>query len=349
MVISVLAAETLRQIAERRIRDLPDRPQRMVAPHPSLKLHKAEQGTRPLIARQRLFNSLPTMAELFALILKNFDANPRHDRTNCTAPLKQFLKGCMVNWHQRSQLAMNTQRLIVLGIALVAAGGAAFLVRGVLGGGTPAAQAACAGYRDERSAVANTNLCPPGSAWNRCAGRNGRPPGGSVFITHEAVAAKSRRSRAVWCARRSCRASRSPALPSCMAMPGLHGRDLDRRHARSSIAISADSSAGGHSPNDRVDVILTRKPQAIPRGYAKTILSICACWRWTDIPPGQGHPHRGGQDRHRRSDAGTGRDDLPRALRGSCRYRCVPERRQYRNADDVARKHAPPPLTVRFP
>ena len=32
---------------------------------------------------------------------------------------------------------MNPQRLIVLGFALVAAGGAAFLVRGMLGGGTP--------------------------------------------------------------------------------------------------------------------------------------------------------------------------------------------------------------------
>ena len=32
---------------------------------------------------------------------------------------------------------MNTQRLVVLGLALVAAGGAALLVRGMLGGGTP--------------------------------------------------------------------------------------------------------------------------------------------------------------------------------------------------------------------
>jgi len=41
MVISVLAAETLRQIAQRRIDDLPDWPQRMVAPHPSFtKLNK---------------------------------------------------------------------------------------------------------------------------------------------------------------------------------------------------------------------------------------------------------------------------------------------------------------------
>ncbi len=36
---------------------------------------------------------------------------------------------------------MNTSRLIVLGVAAVAAGGAAFLARGLLGGGTPTVQA----------------------------------------------------------------------------------------------------------------------------------------------------------------------------------------------------------------
>ena len=42
-----------------------------------------------------------------------------------------------------------------------------------------------------------------------------------------------------------------------------------------SIPISADSGAGGFIlPNDRVDVILTRKPEGnAARGFAKTILS----------------------------------------------------------------------------
>jgi len=35
---------------------------------------------------------------------------------------------------------MNTQRIVVLGLALVAAAGAAFLVRSMLGGGTPAVE-----------------------------------------------------------------------------------------------------------------------------------------------------------------------------------------------------------------
>jgi len=42
-----------------------------------------------------------------------------------------------------------------------------------------------------------------------------------------------------------------------------------------SIAVSVDSSAGGFIlPNDRVDVILTRKPESSQsKGFAKTILS----------------------------------------------------------------------------
>ena len=37
---------------------------------------------------------------------------------------------------------MNTQRLLILGLAAVAAGGAALLVRGLMGGGTPKVAAA---------------------------------------------------------------------------------------------------------------------------------------------------------------------------------------------------------------
>jgi pilus assembly protein CpaB len=41
-----------------------------------------------------------------------------------------------------------------------------------------------------------------------------------------------------------------------------------------SIVVSVDSSAGGFIlPNDRVDVILTRKPEGGQKGFAKTILS----------------------------------------------------------------------------
>src|SRR6478735_8229674 len=56
---------------------------------------------------------------------------------------------------------MNTQRIIVLGFALVAAGGAAFLVRGMLGGGTPIAAAKPAPQiAMSEVLVANVNLTP---------------------------------------------------------------------------------------------------------------------------------------------------------------------------------------------
>ena len=56
---------------------------------------------------------------------------------------------------------MNTQRIIVLGIALVAAGGAAFLVRGMLGGGAQVAAAKPAPQiAMSEVLVANVNLTP---------------------------------------------------------------------------------------------------------------------------------------------------------------------------------------------
>jgi hypothetical protein len=48
-------AEIHRQIVQRRVHDLSDRPQRMVALRLSLKVRKAEQGTRSRIAHQRFF------------------------------------------------------------------------------------------------------------------------------------------------------------------------------------------------------------------------------------------------------------------------------------------------------
>src|SRR5437764_15132309 len=56
---------------------------------------------------------------------------------------------------------MNTQRLVVLGLAVVAAGGAAFLVRGMLGGGTPPVQAkAPPAIPMSQVLVASSNLVP---------------------------------------------------------------------------------------------------------------------------------------------------------------------------------------------
>ncbi|MEI9929678.1 MAG: Flp pilus assembly protein CpaB [Rhizomicrobium sp.] len=56
---------------------------------------------------------------------------------------------------------MNTSRLVVLGLAAVAAGGAAFLARGLLGGGTPVVQASLAPpITTNEVLVASADLAP---------------------------------------------------------------------------------------------------------------------------------------------------------------------------------------------
>src|SRR5215831_5205653 len=82
---------------------------------------------------------------------------------------------------------MNTQRIIVLGFALVAAGGAAFLVRGMLGGGAQQAAAKPAPQISMSEVlVANVNLTP-GQALTAEQVRWEKWPSSTVdpqFITH---------------------------------------------------------------------------------------------------------------------------------------------------------------------
>ena len=83
---------------------------------------------------------------------------------------------------------MNTQRLIVLGLALVAAGGAALLVRGMLGGGTPKVEARPApAIAMSEVLVASANL-QPGQELTADQVRWEKWPTASVdssFITHQ--------------------------------------------------------------------------------------------------------------------------------------------------------------------
>ena len=174
---------------------------------------------------------------------------------------------------------MNTQRIIVLGFALVAAGGAAFLVRGMLGGGTPAVQAKVAPpMAMSEVLVASTNLSP-GQALTAEQVRWEKWPSSSVdpsFITHasEGDAEHFVKGTVV-------RMMILPGQPITNAAivhgdaSGFMAATLGEGMRAISIAISTDSGAGGFIlPNDRVDVILTRKANGSGgRGSAKTILS----------------------------------------------------------------------------
>lgn len=175
---------------------------------------------------------------------------------------------------------MNTQRLVVLGLALLAAGGAALMVRSMLGGGTPQveARAVPAPIAMSEVLVANTNL-QPGQALTVDQVRWEKWPTASVdsaFITHAAAGSPDAAVKGT--------VVRSPILAgqpitntaivhadaagfmAAMLTPGMRAV---------SIVISAESGAGGFIlPNDRVDVILTRKLDGTPpRIIAKTVLS----------------------------------------------------------------------------
>ena len=174
---------------------------------------------------------------------------------------------------------MNTQRVIVLGFALVAAGGAAFLVRGMLGGGTPQVQAKAApAMAMSEVLVASTNLTP-GQALTTEQVRWEKWPSSTVdpsFITHDASVKEDDIVKGS-----VVRAMILPGQPITKTAivhgdaSGFMAATLGEGMRAISIAVSVDSSAGGFIlPNDRVDVILTRKPEGSNgRGVARTILS----------------------------------------------------------------------------
>jgi pilus assembly protein CpaB len=159
---------------------------------------------------------------------------------------------------------MNTQRLVVLGLALVAAAGAAFLVRSMLGGGTSAVEAKSAPpVAMSEVLVANVNLTS-GQKLLADQVRWDKWPTSAVdssFITHNVVGSEAEAVKGV--------VVRSPILQgqpitsnaivhadaagfmAAMLSPGMRAV---------SIVVSPESGAGGFVlPNDRIDVIQTRK------------------------------------------------------------------------------------------
>lgn len=161
---------------------------------------------------------------------------------------------------------MDTKRIIVFGIALVAAVGAALMVRSMIGGGTPnvSAAQAPAPVAMTQILVANANLTP-GQSLSAENVRWDKWPSASVdanaFIirTDEKPLEESVKGMVV----------RSPILASqpitSIAVvkadgSGFMAATLTPGMRAVSIVISAESGAGGFIlPNDRIDVIQTRK------------------------------------------------------------------------------------------
>jgi pilus assembly protein CpaB len=158
---------------------------------------------------------------------------------------------------------MNTQRLIVLGLALVAAGGAALLVRSMLGGGTPKVEARAAAVPMSEVLVASSNLAP-GQALSADQVRWEKWPTSSVdssFITHQSAASEEAAVKGT--------VVRAPIISGQPITSGavVHGDAAGFMAANVTpgmraiaISVNTDAGAGGFIlPNDRVDVILTRK------------------------------------------------------------------------------------------
>jgi pilus assembly protein CpaB len=174
---------------------------------------------------------------------------------------------------------MNSKRLIVLGIALVAATGAALLVRGMVGGGTPKVEAKLPPpIPVSEVLVANANL-QPGQPLTPELVHWQKWPANSVdasFITHNEspsidAAVKGTVVRMPLIAGQPITNTGivhadTAGMMSAMLNPGMRAV---------SITISTDSGAGGFIlPNDRIDLILSQKTNTNPpQVHAHTILS----------------------------------------------------------------------------
>ncbi|RYG67125.1 Flp pilus assembly protein CpaB, partial [bacterium] len=161
---------------------------------------------------------------------------------------------------------MDTKRIIVLGIALVAAVGAALMVRSMIGGGTPQVSAAQAPAPVAMTEilVANANLTP-GQALAADAVRWDKWPSASVdtnaFITRTGEASLEDTVKGVVV--RSPILSNQPITAIAVVKgdaSGFMAASLAPGMRAVSIVISPESGAGGFIlPNDRIDVIQTRK------------------------------------------------------------------------------------------
>ena len=174
---------------------------------------------------------------------------------------------------------MNTQRLVVLGLAVVAAGGAALLVRGMLGGGTPQVEAKAQPVIPMSDVLVASSNLTPGQALTPELVRWEKWPTKSVdasFIT-QASAGSADAATKDTVVRAPILAGQPIATTAIVhgEKSGFMAATLGEGMRAVSIPISVDSGAGGFIlPNDRVDVILTRKMDGGQgRGFAKTILT----------------------------------------------------------------------------
>lgn len=159
---------------------------------------------------------------------------------------------------------MNTKRLIVLGFAGIMAIAAALLARGMMGGGTPKVEAKIAPQIAMSEVLVANAALQPGQALTADLVRWEKWPSSAVdssFITHSSMASIDDAVKGTVV--RVPVISGQPITTNAIVhgnASGFMAAMLSPGMRAISIAISTDSGAGGFIlPNDRVDLILTRK------------------------------------------------------------------------------------------
>lgn len=161
---------------------------------------------------------------------------------------------------------MNTPRLIVLGLAAVAAGGAAFLARGLLGGGTPAVQASLPHPIETTEVLVAASDLTPGQKLLPEEVRWQKWPKSSIdpsFLTQENTPNLEETVKGTVV--RSPIVTGEPITQVKVVRSdatGFMAATLTPGMRAVSIPVSVASLAGGFIlPNDRVDLMLTSQVQ----------------------------------------------------------------------------------------
>jgi pilus assembly protein CpaB len=158
---------------------------------------------------------------------------------------------------------MNLMRFAILGVAFIAAAAAVLLARGMLGGGTPATQAAPAPVTTIEILVASKDIAPGHSLdvdlvhWESWPKKSVPAVG---FITKESQPDIAKAVMGVVV--RAPLVSGQPVTEASIVHAGATGflaATIKPGLRAIGVPVNADTSAGGFIlPNDRVDVVLSR-------------------------------------------------------------------------------------------
>jgi pilus assembly protein CpaB len=172
---------------------------------------------------------------------------------------------------------MNTQRLVVLGLAAVAAGGVALLVRGLMGGGTPKVVAAVVPQFATTEVLVASNDLQPGQHLDNAQVRWQKWPRSSldsnlITDTGGADPLKIVTGTVV----RTPIVAGEPITNSKIIRTdaaGVMAASLTPGTRAVSITVSTDTGAGGFIlPNDRVDVLATVQISDNPKRYRAFVI-----------------------------------------------------------------------------